>query len=236
MAIVSFDYGHLQSGQDTSANGIVNEFKAIREYAPVCVNELMRQGHTLINCTPPSIMTLQQSLRYRIDKANASGSQLHICFHINAFNGQAHGSEIEVASDSGEKYGQSVLNEICKLGFTNRGIKRPNLYITRNTNMPAILIEPFFCDNAEDVRLYNPNSLGLAIAKGVINIIGGQVKPVINIIKAVDGMNTLDLQRFLNRLGVTDYEGKALIEDGYTGKRTDSAKAKAKAILQNILG
>ena len=197
--LISYDFGH-GIGNDRGANGVINEETAIRQYGPVCINELLRQGHTLINCTPTTSMTLQESLSYRVNKANTSGSKLHICFHINAFNGQAHGAEIEVASDSGEKYGQSVLNEICKLGFANRGIKRPSLYITRNTNMPAILIEPFFCDNVEDIKLYNPNSLGLAIAKGIINIIGGQIKPVINIVGRLETMNTLDLQRFLNKI------------------------------------
>lgn len=172
--IISYDYGHMEQGQDGSANGIVYEYAEVRKYGAIVVNELMRQGHELINCTPPNgPMTLSDSLAYRVNKANDSGSQLHLCFHINAFNGQGHGAEVEVASDNSANYGQSILNEIVKLGFTDRGINRPNLYVTKNTNMPCVLIEPFFCDNQADVNLYNCNTLGLAIAKGVINIIGG---------------------------------------------------------------
>lgn len=175
--IISYDYGH-GVGQDRGANGKVNEEAEIRKYGPIVVNELMRQGHTLIDCTPKDdTMTLQQSLSYRTNKANASGSQLHLCFHINA--GGGHGAEMEVASDNGAKYAESILNEICKLGFINRGIKRPNLWVTGHTNMPCVLLEPFFCDSASDVALYNPNTLGLAIAKGIINIIGGNAKPII---------------------------------------------------------
>ena len=172
--IISYDYGHMEQGQDGSASGIVYEYAEVRKYGAVVVNELMRQGHELINCTPSNgPMTLGDSLYYRVNKANTSGSQLHLCFHINAFNGQAHGAEVEVASDNSANYGQSILNEIVKLGFTNRGVNRPNLYVTKNTNMPCVLIEPFFCDNQADVNLYNCNTLGLAIAKGVVNIIGG---------------------------------------------------------------
>ena len=177
--ILTYDYGH-GTGQDRGADGIVNEEAEIRKYGPVVVNELLRQGHTLINCTPvdPN-MDLNSSLGYRVSKANSSGSQLHLCFHVNAFNGSAHGAEIEVASDNGAKYAQSILAEIVKLGFTDRGVNRPNLYVTKNTNMPAVLIEPFFCDSSVDIALYNPNTLGLAIAKGIINIIGGNSKPII---------------------------------------------------------
>ena len=171
--VISFDYGH-GTGQDRGANGIVNEEKEIRKYAPIVINELMRKGHKLIDCTPKTPnMGLSESLVYRVNKANTSGSQLHICFHINAFNKLAHGAEIEVASDTGEKYAQSILKEIIKLGFTNRGVKRPSLYVTKHTNMPCVLIEPFFCDSPIDCKLYNPNTLGSAIAKGIVNIVGG---------------------------------------------------------------
>ena len=177
--IISYDFGH-GVGADRGAEGILNEEKCIREYGTVVVNELIRQGHILINCTPTDPnMTLMQSLQYRVDKANACGSQLHICFHVNASGVGGHGEEIEVASDTGLKYAQPVFNEICKLGFTPRDINRPNLYITAHTTMPAILLEPFFCDVKVDCDLYNPNTLGLAIATGIIATIGGNVKPMI---------------------------------------------------------
>ncbi|MFA6867559.1 MAG: N-acetylmuramoyl-L-alanine amidase [Clostridia bacterium] len=172
--IISYDYGH-GTGNDRGAEGYLNEEKVIRQYGPICVNELKRRGHTLINCTPNGNIDLIGSLSYRVDKSDASKAALHICFHVNAFKttSGAMGAEIEVASDTGAKYGQSVLNEICKLGFKNRGVKRPQLYVTGHTNAVAILIEPFFCDSKADISLYNCNTLGAAIAKGIINIIGG---------------------------------------------------------------
>lgn len=172
--IISYDYGHMMGGEDGSAIGIVNEYTEVRNYGSVVVNELIRQGHTLVNCTPANgYMSLGDSLSFRVNKANISGSQLHLCFHANAFNSQAHGAECEVASDNSARYGQSILNEIVKLGFTNRGINRPALYVTKNTSMACVLIEPFFCDSDVDVALYNCNTLGKAIAQGVINVIGG---------------------------------------------------------------
>ena len=180
MAIISYDYGH-GVGQDRGAEGIVNEEVEIRRYAPECISKLEQSGHTCVNCTPTDMgMNLQQSLSYRTDKANASGSVLHICFHVDAFQHTANpmGAEIEVASDNGARYGQAVLTEVCKLGFINRGIKYPNLWVTKNTNMTACLIEPFFVDSEADVALYNPQTLGEAIANGVINILGkGDIVP-----------------------------------------------------------
>ena len=182
---ISYDFGHMPTGNDISASGFVNEWSQIREYAPICVAELVKRGHELINCTPTANnMSLDASLEYRVAKANESGSALHICFHINAYSSsEANGAEIEIASNAGVKYADSVLTEICKLGFTKRGVKTPDLYVTKNTNMTAILIEPFFCTNKSDCTLYNASKLGLACATGIINIIGGnvveQVKPVV---------------------------------------------------------
>ena len=175
--LISYDEGH-GCGNDRGASGFLNEEKVIREYAPYAIAELKRYGHTLINCTPSGNMTLNQSLGYRSDHANASGSKLHLCFHVDAFdNASANGVEIEVASDAGARYGQSVLNEIVKLGYTNRGIKRPGLWMTGAKVHPvSILIEPFFCTNKADCARYNAQKLGLAIAKGIIAIIGGTIK------------------------------------------------------------
>lgn len=222
---ISYDFGHMEGGQDGSANGIVYEYTEIRRYGAVAVNELMRQGHTLINCTPQNgAMTLQESLFYRVNKANASGSQLHLCFHINAFNGNASGAEVEVASDNSAKYGIAILSEIVKLGFTNRGVNRPDLYITKNTTMPCVFLEPFFCDNTADVAKYNPNALGLAIAKGITNVIVSNSTAVkINVV--------LETQKLLNKLGFTDFEDNKLIEDGVTGLRTKSALEKLKVVI-----
>jgi len=179
MAVISYDFGH-QAGQDIGASGFLNEQKVIREYAPIAIAELERHGHTCINCTPPNnAMIVNQSLAYRTEHANASGSILHICFHVDAFaSASAHGVEIEVASTNGSKYGQSVLKEIVKLGFTSRGVKTPRLYMTFQPKATSILIEPFFCTNSSDCKLYNKTTLGLACAKGIINILGGTIKGV----------------------------------------------------------
>ncbi|HEY8804300.1 MAG TPA: N-acetylmuramoyl-L-alanine amidase [Clostridium sp.] len=179
MTMISYDEGH-GCGNDRGANGFLNEEKVIREYVPYTIAELRRYGHTCVDCTPSGNMTLGQSLAYRVNKSDACKAELHICFHANAFRttNNAMGAEIEVASDKSAKYGQSVLNEIVKLGFKNRGIKRPSLYVTNHTNAVCILIEPLFIDSSSDCKLFNAQKLGLAIAKGIINIIGGKV-PVV---------------------------------------------------------
>lgn len=170
---ISYDFGHMEGGNDTSAVGLLYEYKVVREYGAACIKYLEAAGITCINCTPPDgNMSLMGSLEYRVKKANESGSDLHLCFHANCYNGQAHGAEIEVASEAGAKIAKVVLDKICSLGFTNRGVKWPDLYVTKYTNMVCLLIEPFFIDNANDVALYDPEKLGRAIAEGILEYYG----------------------------------------------------------------
>ncbi|MBU3216636.1 N-acetylmuramoyl-L-alanine amidase [Clostridium estertheticum] len=222
MAIISWDEGH-GTGQDRGAEGFLNEEKVIREYAPICIAELQRHGHTLINCTPPNTnMTVNQSLAYRSEHANASGSQLHLCFHVDAYDdASAHGAEIEYASLAGAKYATSVLTEIHKLGFTDRGIKNPRLWMTYQPSAVSILIEPFFCTNSNDCNLYNKTTLGLAIAKGILNIIGGTVtvSPVVKPVAFSTVNYCLQFQIWFNKITQTSDK---LIEDGFYGVKTQA--------------
>lgn len=176
---ISYDFGH-GTGHDRGAEGYLNEEKEIRSYAPIAIAALQRAGYNCVNCTPTQGgMSLQESLSYRTNKANASCSSLHLCFHVNAGGGR--GSEIEVArnaSSTSRNVATSVLNQICSLGFANRGVKEDRLWVVDHTSMPAILIEPFFCDTQSDCNRYNPEALGNAIARGVISAMGGAYTPV----------------------------------------------------------
>lgn len=172
--VITYDYGH-GTGQDRGASGYLNEEKVIREYGPIVVSKLKALGHTLYDCTPPAdqSLTLGQSLAYRVNKANSYNSQLHLCFHVNAFKTDvATGCEVEYASAAGQAYAERVSSEISTaLGLTNRGSKlQSSLYVLKYTSMVAILIEPFFCDNKEDCNKYNAEKLATAIVKGITGI------------------------------------------------------------------
>jgi N-acetylmuramoyl-L-alanine amidase len=169
--VITYDFGH-GTGQDRGASGYRNEEHDCREYGELAIKKLQSLGHTCYNCTPPAspALTLGQSLAYRVNKANYYGSQLHLCFHVNAFQiDKATGCEVEYASAAGQTYASRVSAEISTaLELTNRGAKsQPGLYVLRHTNMAAILVEPFFCDNRNDCNKYDPEKLATAIVKGI---------------------------------------------------------------------
>lgn len=169
---IAVDFGH-GTGQDRGAEGYINEEKLIREYGPLVIDGLRKLGHTVLDVTPKaSNLTLGQSLAYRVNAANNYNADLFVSLHVNAFQkDKARGCEVEYISDKGKVYADRICAEISKLGFINRGSQlRSNLYVLKYTNMPAILIEPFFCDNKEDCSLYNPQELANAIIEGIAGI------------------------------------------------------------------
>lgn len=89
-------------------------------------------------------------------KANASGADLAIQWHFNAYNGSAHGTEC-LYYDARET-ARKVSAAIASLGFLDRGPKqRTDLYWLSQTRMSAILIETCFIDNCDDMALYAAN-------------------------------------------------------------------------------
>lgn len=173
---IAIDFGH-GTGEDRGSVGYLNEENVIREYGPLVINELVRLGHTVINVTPmqPNL-TLGQSLAYRVNIANKNGVDIFVSLHVNAFKKDiAKGCEVEYISLAGKVYAERISSEISKLGYVNRGaVKRENLYVLKYTSMPAILVEPFFCDNKEDCNKYNAAKIASAIVAGIT----GQVAPV----------------------------------------------------------
>jgi N-acetylmuramoyl-L-alanine amidase len=220
------DMGH-NCPPDTGASGLKFEDNLTVEVGTKVIAKLKSLGHEAISCKPDSASTVSQSLGRRCDTANRNKVDLYVSIHFNAFNGKANGTEVFAISDAGKKIAQTVLDEIIKLGFFNRGVKSgSHLYVLRNTNMTAILIECCFIDSAKDMQLYDGEAMASAIVKGLT---GKVASAPVNIVKD-DGDNTdtsiLRLQKALNQLKITDKNGQPLDEDNSIGPATTSAVEK----------
>lgn len=226
------DLGH-NCPPDTGASGIRFEDNLILDVGNRVISKLQALGHEVITCRPNSASSVRDSLSKRCDRANASKVDIYVSIHFNGFNGQANGTEVFAIGNTSNKIAKPVLDEIVKLGFFNRGVKSgSHLFVLRNTNMPAILIEGCFIDSKKDMDLYNPESLANAIVKGLTGKLPTeQVNPVPDEERNKD-TTVLRLQKALNRLKITDKNGKPLAEDNVIGDATNSAVAK----LQNIIG
>ena len=109
-----------------------------------------------------------------------SGIDYVVECHLNAGvgdqggNGYTTGTEVLVhASEPATTVEQYILNNICALGFTNRGVKRRNdlavMGYVVNHGISHALIETCFIDDADDMALYERkfNNVAKAIADGI---------------------------------------------------------------------
>ncbi|MBD2666403.1 peptidoglycan-binding domain protein 1 [Richelia sinica FACHB-800] len=227
------DIGH-NCPPDTGARGIKFEDNLTTEVGNKVMEKLRSLGNEVVDCKPKSASSVGRSLAGRCDAANRNRVDLFVSIHFNAFNGRANGTEVFAISDNAKKIAQPVLNEIIKLGFFNRGVKNgSHLYVLRNTNMPAILIECCFIDSAKDMELYDGEAMADAIVKGLTGKVPTASEPV----KTVpdDGDNpdktVLRIQKSLNQLKITDRNNKPLVEDNAMGPATTSAIEKFQKIV-----
>jgi N-acetylmuramoyl-L-alanine amidase len=115
-------------------------------------------------------------LQSRVAIANKNKVQLYCSLHFNAFNGKANGTEVFAISPAGAAVAANVLNELVSLGFVNRGVKDgSHLYVLRETEMPAILVESCFCDSLKDMKLHNPQQTANAIVEGILKSISSKL-------------------------------------------------------------
>ena len=166
MAIYNVHAGH--NFKVPGASGCFSETSEDRKVKDLVISKLRSLGHTVYDCTDDAGTTVNANLANIVRKCNAHRVDLDISIHFNAFNGQAHGTEVFQYDGQTSSVSNAILNAICALGFTKRGVKNgAHLYVIRNTISPAILIECCFCDNAGDAAKYNAESMATAIVKGI---------------------------------------------------------------------
>jgi N-acetylmuramoyl-L-alanine amidase len=228
---IGIDIGH-NCPPDTGAKGIRFEDNLTLEVGTKVIEKLKNLGHTAISCKPDHAGSVRESLSKRCEKANSNKVDIYVSIHFNYFNGQANGTEVYAISDAGRKIAQTILDEVTKLGFFNRGIKNgSHLFVLKNTDMPGILIECCFLDSAKDMQLYN----GEALAEAIVKSLTGKVTSVpVNTLP--DEEHNADtsisrLQHTLNRLQITDQNGLMLKEDGKVGPATTHAIEKFQKVV-----
>ena len=172
--ILAIDIGHNVS-YDTGAVGIRKEDDLNRLVGNALISKLRERGIKVVNCTPNTAKSLNDSLYQRVITANNSGATLFVSIHHNACPG-GYGSEVLCIKNNyqgglSRKVGEAILNELSSLGLKNRGVKdRRDLYVINNTSMPALIVECAFVDSSSDMKNYNPERTAAAIYKGICKV------------------------------------------------------------------
>ena len=217
---ITIDIGH-NCYPDVGASGVRQEDAVNLEVGNRVISGLSALGYDVINCLPLSASSVTDSLYKRVLKSNNANVDLYVSIHFNAGGGR--GTEVYAYSEAGYNRAGKVAASIASLGYTNRGAKYGrDLYVLRNTNAVAILVECCFVDSAEDMAMYNADKMADAIVTGIT---GGKKDDV-----PTSDSNVIWLQIALNRFKVTDGSGNALEVDGSLGPKTKSALNKFQSI------
>lgn len=175
-------------------------------------------------------------LKTRTDKANAWGANIYISFHHNANTakwGTWTGVETHVyktqPADS-VKLAKAVHPALVKAyGLSDRGLKFTDLHITRETKMPAILIEGGFMDSTIDIKKLRDNNVlknaGTEIAHAVAKYAGLKKKASSSTANPAPTTNDGYFRLFVNNKQVGAYKNeKGAYEEGwklYNSGKTD---------------
>jgi N-acetylmuramoyl-L-alanine amidase len=176
---IMWDPGHGGSDSGAVANGLQEEhltFKIV-EYS---------MAYLILNYTgfeQRSTRGHEQTLELskRDDAADAWNADVFISVHINAGGGTGFESYVFTNPSPSESALQNILHEevlaaMKQFGsIINRGKKRANFAVLRETNMPSILTENLFIDSNDSNHLKNEEfikAVGEAHAKGVVKYLG----------------------------------------------------------------
>lgn len=158
---VYFDAGHGKyTAGKRSPSGVFEEREWFlnNEVATSFEKQLKKYNGVSLHRTDDPTGERDVPLKERTDKANNGKADIYISFHHNALYDNKWGTHTGVetfyhkASSNGKKLAELVQKEVVRAyGLRDRGIKTNNLHITRETNMPAVLVEGGFMDSTTDI-------------------------------------------------------------------------------------
>lgn len=154
---ISINCGHTVSGAGYGAvSGGFKESQITRAVGNELIRLLRAEGHTVYNSTVNYASSQNAYLQRVVEMVNRKDAELFVSLHCNA-SSKHTANGVEVFTYKGRKLDEAVRigESLEKAGFRNRGVKDGSkLYVVRNTNPPAMLVEMFFLDNRMDQNLY----------------------------------------------------------------------------------
>src|SRR5690625_4423655 len=179
MVKIMIDPGH--GGNDPGAVGKKSKEKDnVLKVAKKLKTLLEKYGHTVKMTRSTDVFI---SLSQRANMANSWGADYFISLHNNAASSSATGFETFVynggVSQKTKQFQNAIHGKIAAhIGIHDRGKKRANFAVLRQTKMPAVLIEYAFISNVNDEKILinEVNKLAELTCDGVLDAIGGTIK------------------------------------------------------------
>lgn len=154
---IGINCGHTLTGPGSGAVGLLHESEHTRLVGRALMELLEQAGIRVMDCTIDKAGSQAACLASVVQMANTQELDWFISIHFNA-SPSHQGQGAEVYTYKGKQYPDAlaVCRNLERLGFRNRGVKEgTGLYVVRRTKAKAMLIEVCFCDNPEDMEIYN---------------------------------------------------------------------------------
>jgi N-acetylmuramoyl-L-alanine amidase len=179
--LVVLDAGHGGNDQGTSVQ-MLQEKRITLMCALMVRNFLDEMGYRVILTRTRDVYI---SLPRRVAIANKNRSNLFVSIHFNAAKNQAaHGVEVFYCNGKEAKRTRSsqllancvLYHVLDQTDAHSRGVKRANHHVTRETEMPAILVEGGFLTNRDERLLLKDRVYIEKIARGIAHGIDKYLK------------------------------------------------------------
>jgi N-acetylmuramoyl-L-alanine amidase len=170
---VYIDPGH--GGQDPGAQGHGLDEKDVTLAIALKLRSILQNDYENVDVKMSRSSDTTRSLSQRSSGANAWGADFFLSIHINSGPSSAEGYEDYIYnglsnSSKAAKYQDIIHAEVIKTNqLKDRGQKKANFHVIRETNMPAILTENGFISNDHDAALMKKASWIQSVAQGHAN-------------------------------------------------------------------
>ncbi len=153
---IAVDAGH--GGTDPGASGYGLDEKTVTLDVALRLRDLLQADGATVVMTRTTDATV--SLADRVATANSNNVDRFVSVHANSC-GSCGGkgtetyyhSSLPSTSTSADLAREAQKKVVALLGTNDRGVKTADFYVLRETNMPAILVETAFIDQADDNAL-----------------------------------------------------------------------------------
>jgi N-acetylmuramoyl-L-alanine amidase len=190
------DYGNDYGATSTIDGVTYDETVLNMQVADKLKTELQNRGYNVVMTRnlgeKPSYGSLVDSLTHKVDVANNANADFFISIHHNSADASAYGvltlysaqaqddsfgGKLDNARIEKSKEMATLINNniSSKLNLNNRGGQAQNLFVCRNANMPAVLVEVGFITNKDEaIRCADPASQQ-KVAQAIAEVIAANI-------------------------------------------------------------
>lgn len=215
MKTIIIDPGH--GGSDPGASYRGQREKDLNLAIALKVRDFLQKYHE-VNLVLTRDKDTTMSLQQRSDFANAKKADFYLSIHINAGGGTGFESFIYYngVPQSTVTQRQVIHDEVMlavkgKYNLIDRGKKKANFHVLRETSMSAVLIEVLFIDHEKDYALLKNqafiNDFSIGLAKGVAKALSLPAKAVSSSLYKVIAGSFKDRKNAEERVGFLKSKG-----------------------------